>query len=75
MRRGVHRIDEPLEGVRREVDRDARAGRDAAGDLDVEGNLAVGLVAGAFWPPSTETATMVGVGRPMAANAAVLSDA
>ena len=33
-----------LIGVGREVDGDARAGRDRSGDLDIEGDLAVGAV-------------------------------
>ncbi len=46
MRRLRDRVGEAGVGVRREIHRDRSTGGDAAGDLDVEGDLAVGIGAG-----------------------------
>ncbi len=51
MHRGGEQVDEPLVGVRGEVDGDVRLRGHGRGDLDVEEHLAVGLVAGAVLRP------------------------
>ena len=60
-------VDEPLIGIRREVHKLGRAGRDSADDLNVQQDFAVSalrVLAGTLLPPSTPTEVTDGVVMP-----------